>query len=289
MRAAITRSLLMGLAAGMVSASLAEAQVTATVVLKSGERHSGVNLNYRLDRGRVVVRESGNEPSFSEDQVAFVEFASVAAPSNLSLNGQEAVQLRDGSVLRGNLVEMGHGTNGDLSTPFLVIIDTDGGQKRLDAGQVARVYFSGGTATGVTTTTRNRDESIVAAAAGGRARAEKHVTVAATQAWTPTGIQVRRNEQVTIAGSGQVDIASGGAPASVSGGNDMNPANALATAKTGALIGRIGNGQPFLIGERTTFRATDNGQLLLGVNDSHHGDNSGAFEVDVVVNGGRSN
>jgi hypothetical protein len=278
----------MGLAAATFSASLAEAQVTTTVVLKSGERHSGQNLSYRIDRARVAVRTSPNaEPTFPEDQVAFVEFAGGIAPTNLGLNGQEAVVLRDGAVLRGNLVEMGHGTNGDLSTPFLVIIDTDSGQKRLDAGQVARVYFSGGDTASAGSSAgggRARDEAIVAAASNRTKRIDQHVTVGATQAWTATGIQVRRNEQVTIAGSGQVDIASGGVPAGVTGGNDINPGNPVATAKTGALIGKIGNGRPFLIGERTTLRATDNGQLMLGVNDSNHGDNSGAFEVDVVVN-----
>jgi hypothetical protein len=270
---------MLGLAAATFSASVAQAQVTTTVVLKSGEQHSGQNLSYRVDRARVAVRTGSGEPSFAEDQVAYVEFANAAVPVGLNLNGQEAVQLRDGSVLRGNLVEMGHGTNGDLSTPFLVIIDTDSGQRRLDAGQVARVYFTGGT----TPATATRDAAITTRTAG--ARVDQHFVVQGTQAWTATGVQVRRNEQVTIAGRGQVAVGGGFTPAGATGTGELNNNNPLNSAPTGALIGRIGNGRPFFIGDRTTIRASDNGQLLLGVNDSHHGDNSGSFEVDVVVNG----
>ena len=50
----------------------------------------------------------------------------------------------------------------------------------------------------------------------------------------------------------------------------------------GALIGRIGNGQPFVIGDTTN--AIDmpvNGRLFLGINDDHVADNSGNFVVKV--------
>ena len=50
----------------------------------------------------------------------------------------------------------------------------------------------------------------------------------------------------------------------------------------GALIGRVGNGQPFSIGNTTNaFDMPDSGRLFLGVNDDHVADNSGNFVVKV--------
>ena len=62
-------------AAFSIAATVAEAQVTATVVTKSGDRHSGTNLGYRLDERQVAVRTSqSQEPRIPVDQVAYVDF-----------------------------------------------------------------------------------------------------------------------------------------------------------------------------------------------------------------------
>jgi hypothetical protein len=54
----------------------------------------------------------------------------------------------------------------------------------------------------------------------------------------------------------------------------------------GALLARIGNGAPFVIGDGTNInRTTNSGRLYLGVNDDHLPDNSGAFRVTVGVRG----
>ena len=50
---------------------------------------------------------------------------------------------------------------------------------------------------------------------------------------------------------------------------------------TGALIGRIGNGQPFAIGGQTQIQAPAAGQLFLGINDTHMPDNSARSSVDI--------
>jgi hypothetical protein len=46
----------------------------------------------------------------------------------------------------------------------------------------------------------------------------------------------------------------------------------------GALIGRIGNGAPFAVGNQT-ITAPASGVLFLGVNDDQHADNKGNFQV----------
>jgi hypothetical protein len=55
----------------------------------------------------------------------------------------------------------------------------------------------------------------------------------------------------------------------------------MPTVGTGALIGRVGNSQPFFIGVDGRFQAPAAGQLFLGINDSQFGDNEGSYQVEV--------
>jgi serine/threonine-protein kinase PknK len=50
-----------------------------------------------------------------------------------------------------------------------------------------------------------------------------------------------------------------------------------------ALLGRVGDGQPFLVGAEAALDDLGAGRLYLGVNDSHVQDNSGSFAVEVDV------
>ena len=101
------------LVAGVPSA---EAQVTATAVLKSGQRQTGSNLAYRVDGRQVIVRTSqAEEPRIPVDQVAYIDFGGTSDPPNLNLSGsQEAVVMRDGSVQKGQILELGHTNKADL-------------------------------------------------------------------------------------------------------------------------------------------------------------------------------
>ena len=55
-------------------------------------------------------------------------------------------------------------------------------------------------------------------------------------------------------------------------------------ALVGALIGRVGNGRPFGIGNQTTALGMPGaGMLFLGINDDNCGDNSGQFRVEINV------
>jgi len=264
-------------AAFSFAATVAEAQVTATIVTKSGERHSGTNLGYRLDERQVAVRTSqSQEPRIPVDQVAYVDFGGTPDPSNLNLSGsQEAVVLRDGSVIRGQIIELGHVDRGDQKTPYLVIVRNEGGEeRRLNANQVSRVYFaggapsSGGSSGGGTASTPGPDS--------------RGITVRGNQPWTATNFSVRRGEPLTINASGQVKIGGNDGQAFGPGGaSETNPGNPIPTAQTGALIGRINNGAPFVIGTSNRIQAPAAGQLFLGINDSYFNDNFGDFQVEV--------
>jgi hypothetical protein len=56
----------------------------------------------------------------------------------------------------------------------------------------------------------------------------------------------------------------------------------LPNALAGALVGRVGNGRPFGIGDQTSVTMPDDGRLYLSVNDDALGDNTGAFQVRIV-------
>jgi hypothetical protein len=277
MRRIMRLPIVLGFASAVaLAASLAEAQVTATAVLKNGQKHTGSNLAYRVDGRQVIVRTSqAEEPRIPVDQVAYIDFGGTAEPSNLNLSGsQEAVVMRDGSVVKGQIIELGHTNKADLSSPFLVVVRTEGGEeRRLQANQVARVYFAGGqsaTGTSGSAVTDPGDPG------------DQRFTVSSQQQWTATGMTFRRGEPISVTATGQIKIGGAGNPtASPAGTGETHQANPVPAVPTGALIGRIGNGQPFLIGNQDRVQAPAAGQLFLGINDSHVQDNEGNFQVEI--------
>ena len=275
-----------GLAAAIfVGPALAEAQVTATAVLKNGQRHTGSNLAYRVDNRQVVVRTSqAEEPRIPVDDVAYVDFGGTPDPANMNLSGSlEAVVMRDGSVVKGQILELGHTDKANLQSPFLVVIKTEAGEeRRLQSGQVGRVYFAGGQpSSGSGSGSGSGGGSAVTPPASGG------FNVTGQQPWTATGLGVRRGEPVTFEANGEVRIANGGPAGGPGGSSDQNAANPIPSAPTGALIGRVGNGAPFLIGTQNQVTMPNVGQLFLGINDSNFADNTGNFNVKVTVQGGR--
>jgi hypothetical protein len=282
MRRIVKLPVVLGLAtACALAAPIAEAQTTATAVLKSGQRHTGTNLAYRIDNRQVVVRTSqAEEPRIPVDQVAYIDFGGTPDPPNLNLSGsQEAVVLRDGTAVRGQIVEVGHTNKADLNSPFMVIIKSENGEeRRFDSKQVARAYFAGGqpAASGTTgsAVTPPPDQSGTG------------LVVPSQQPWTPTGLSVRRGEMFSIRATGEISFGPG--KASPVGSSETHPNNPLPNVATGALIGKIGNGAPFVIGNQTQLIAPAAGQLFLGINDSFHGDNEGSYRVEIQRQAGRS-
>jgi PA-IL-like protein len=285
MRRRTRLSLLLGFVAMLAAAaSSAEAQLTATAVLKSGQRHTGTNLAYRVDGREVIVRTShAEEPRIPVGQVAYIDFGGTADPANMNLSGsQEAVVMRDGSVQKGQILELGHTNKADLSSPFLVVFRTENGEeRRLPSNQVARVYFAGGQPSSGSTSTGSVGTAVVTPASG--------YTVSAQQAWSNTGIVLNRGEVFTVNATGEIATGGGDNPKSTPGGSGRTePGNPLPGVATGTLIGRIGNGQPFVIGTQTRVTAPAAGQLFLGINDTNFGDNQGTYQVEIQRTGRRT-
>ncbi|HUG17684.1 MAG TPA: alkaline phosphatase family protein [Planctomycetaceae bacterium] len=59
------------------------------------------------------------------------------------------------------------------------------------------------------------------------------------------------------------------------------PATRLGPAPCYGLIGRIGHGSPFFVGQKVSLTAEDSGRLYLGINDFNFRDNTGRFEARV--------
>jgi Bacterial Ig-like domain/PA-IL-like protein len=119
----------------------------------------------------------------------------------------------------------------------------------------------------------------------------KTVSVDATQeGWQDTGIFLGAGDHVVIDGSGTVDLDKFTAnfDNTPPDGIDQTADDAfpLPGAKIGALIGKIDNGDPFLVGDLLTIASgPSKGELYLAVNDSFGGfaDNSGQFNADIAV------
>ena len=264
----------LGALALALTVNVVQAQVNATVVMKSGERHSGRDIRYRLDRPDVTFTTSQPQ-RFGAGQVAFIDYGGGAdVRVSLDNDSQEALVLRDGTVLKGTLIELGHGVAGNESSDYVVIFKTEGGEeKRLPPSQVARVYFKGGASTVGTTGNRT------AATGDG-------IVVSAQQRWTPTGMTVRQGQRLAFNVSGEIQLSTDGNDIAGSAGarsRRMAAGSPLPNAYAGALIAKVGeNGQVFPIGDQASVTIPANGQLFLGINDDEVGDNRGEFRVKIT-------
>lgn len=270
-------SVVPALAVLLASSSVpAEAQVTATVVMKNGERHQGQNAWTRVDKGEFALRKSLHDQlRVSVNDVAYVDFGGTT-DTQVNLTGsQHAIVMRNGNVVRGQVIEMGHVNPEDQSSEYLVTFrDEQGQERRLPASQVGRVYFANPGATATTGTATGTGQT-----AGGA------ITVSARQQWTPTGINVQKGENVRFSTTGRIQLSADSNDVAESAGalsQRLAPGSPLPRAFAGALIGRIGpNGQPFAIGNQASVQMPEAGQLFLGINDDNVADNQGEFRVEV--------
>lgn len=256
---------------GLLTAMPASAQETATLALRSGERPSGqlVDMNGR----GFILNINGQERAIPASEVAAVEFVVGPPPADAQARinaGQPVVVMRSGQVIDGRLSDIG-GT-----APLRLTIETASGPRDFSSSEVAQVYVNP-----VPTAANSGQAAAPSAPAPIPAGA---IAVPANQAWTDSGVTVRRRDRLIFNAVGDVLISP-----TVSSGIGGNPAVTNAAVRyplqggfAGALIGRVGNGTPFLIGTNTQpIEVTGTGKLYLGVNDDQLGDNSGEYHVTV--------
>jgi hypothetical protein len=113
------------------------------------------------------------------------------------------------------------------------------------------------------------------------------IRVIANRAWVDTGIDVRRGDRIRFESEGTIQLSSDPSDRGDAAGTyrvRRAPNSPLPQAPAGALIARIDNGMPMLVGASgDALRAPEAGRLFLGVNDDYMNDNEGTLLVRVIV------
>jgi hypothetical protein len=108
----------------------------------------------------------------------------------------------------------------------------------------------------------------------------------ARQPWTDTGIYVNAGDVVTMQADGNIQMSTNtedrATPAgSVTGRSAQN--SPRPDQRAGGLLARVGGSPVVFVGDNGSFVAQNSGELLLGINDDHFPDNSGAYRVSLAI------
>lgn len=129
------------------------------------------------------------------------------------------------------------------------------------------------------------------------ASAQDQIPIPASQGWHGTGVQVEVGQRLIIEASGLVCIRLGCDTPDDWVDPDGNcpglpePSDCYVQSCGGCfvpgmpngLIGRVGSGDPFVVGSQLRMVSDFEGELQLTYNDSDYSDNSGEYDVLVVV------
>ena len=265
-----------------VTAAIAQTP-NVTVQLRDGSKIEGRIEELTAD-GTLFLRVSQHDqrriPVNSIALIDRVGGASGLPDTELreAVGPEHLLLLSGGSSVKGRLVAIrgGQGSAQEGQPRTYVFRSQDGSEREYQMGQVSRLYLgtypfaaiTGGASAG------NLDPGVDAPGS---------IRVSATAGWVSTGLRVRRGELVSFNTTGEVQLSTNGSDRAQSPGSPSRTAARapMPTVPAGALIGRIGNGQPFAIGNQTSVPMPNAGLLYLAVNDDELSDNSGAFVVQV--------
>jgi hypothetical protein len=111
------------------------------------------------------------------------------------------------------------------------------------------------------------------------------IVVPSNVVWTNTGITVKRGQHLRFEPTGEIRLSFNSYDVAHAAGSLIARRDGKAPfplLPLGVLIGRVGTGRPFSIGDSTnTFDMPADGRLFLGVNDDHVPDNSGNYVVKI--------
>lgn len=257
----------------------------ATFILTNGDRASGTVVHHGgrdtnlIDGNFNLGFDNGREQSFAESEVAVIDFAGgqpgASELQTLPSSGHYLV-LRNGQSQGGHLVNLVHGDT-------LVWRNQDGERQQYAIRDVVRVYLNPQSARTTFNYTAPAAPATAVATAGSLEPGA--VRVEANQAWTDTGMRVKKGDRVAFRATGQIAFGqSPGQTAGPDGNNDLRMTSyPVPVMPVGGLIGKVGNSAPFPIGSNTQpIVMPADGRLMLGINDNELGDNSGFFSVVVT-------
>lgn len=266
------------------------AQEQVTVLNRNGERVSGRFEAWNRQADTVYVRVSlGDQRIIPMRDVALIDVGGGAenlppAEVEAAKGGEHVLVTRSGELLRGRVanIDGGEGSGAD-NEPRMVTFQA-GGERRFRMSDVARLYVGNFPQPQTAVPAPATDVKPADIPAGS-------LYVPGNQQWTPANIVVRRGDRVQFEATGEVRLSGDEADRAVSAGSltGRHAPNAPAPQfLAGALIGRIGGGAPFAIGNQTVpLTMSAAGSLFLGVNDDDVNDNAGGFTVAIRVTRGR--
>jgi hypothetical protein len=242
----------------------AAAQESAVVVLRSGERVNGSVVDFNAQG--LQVRINGNDRWIAPGDLAAISFVGDVADADWAPAGSGTIfVLRNGQTLNGELFDIG-GT-----TPLRITVRGSNGDRDVMSNEIARITWA---------RPSNLPPQVVAVDPG--VGGGPGVVVPANQQWVSSGITVTRGQTVSFRSTGEIRLSpDANDMAGVSGARSGRsaPGAPLPNIPAGALIGRIGNGAPFAIGDQRSIQMPGSGVLWLGINDDGVGDNAGQFTV----------
>ncbi len=120
------------------------------------------------------------------------------------------------------------------------------------------------------------------------AYARKTFSLAAERGWDSPAIFVRPGDQFEITATGSWNTGLEERPYGPGGTDRLEPDSILPSAPIGALIGRIGDNPPFLIGEHVIQTAEYGGELWLSINGPLEGlsGDPGSLEIAPILTPG---
>jgi len=271
------------------------AQERVTVVKRNSERVVGFFDDWVRATDTVYVRVSPDDQRrIGMGDILFI--AVEGDPNNLpakeieAAHGPDHLLVTQGTeVLIGRLVniEGGDGSAKPNERRSVTFRTTAGGERRFPFTEVRRLYLGNYPRA----TTASTPAAPPAATTAPTPVPEGSVRVLANQQWTATNITVRRGDRVLFTPDGEIQLSGdAGDKASANGSlkGRTAPNAPMPGVLAGALIGRIGNGAPFAIGNQSTpLPMSADGPLWLGINDDGLDDNSGQLAVRVLVTRGR--
>lgn len=272
MRIATSAAVLVG-ALGL--AMPVSAQESAILLLKSGARLAGDLVD--MGGSGFTMNISGQSRVVPTGDVAVIAFDGDAR--NLPAGEVERTDdghvlvMRNGRMVTGNLYDIG-GTS-----PLRITFDTENGQREVSSSDISRIYLARPPKGAIAAAAVERpqlDEDTMPAGTTGQV-----YTVPANQRWTSTGVTVRTGQRVALATVGRIQLSDDpGDTAGPAGQEDRYiPRSPMPDQLGGALLGRIGNGPAFGIGDQTSLVMPGTGELFFGVNDDTPSNNKGSFRV----------
>ena len=257
--------------------AVAASAYPVTFIMRNGDRING-DLTYKGGadytlNGRDIAAWDVAIIAFVPNNPSSAELSRVPTVDNNPTELERHVFVtRDGNMIFGKLYKFSPDGN------VITFDQREGGRRDINASDIARIYINPAAARAVFgSNLAQSSSSAVTGTSGSEIRVPANT-------WTDTGFTVRRGETLHFNARGEVMWTPNEADRATATGARSRTSPGVApvgNAPGGALIARIDNGRPFLIGGQESVRMPAAGRLYFSVNDDVLTDNTGDFFVTV--------